>query len=78
MYAVYVLIDPRDAVVRYVGITDQTINRRLDQHLKRTDGNNEKSEWIDELMAVGMKPKIKAIEGGLTLQMVGPGRIRSI
>lgn len=68
MYAVYVLIDPRDAVVRYVGITDQTINRRLDQHLKRTDGNNEKSEWIDELMAVGMKPKIKAIEEGLTLQ----------
>src|SRR5260370_36281848 len=68
MYLVYVLIDPRDGIVRYVGITDQTINRRLDQHLKRTDGNNEKSAWITELVLAGMKPKIKAIEEGLTLQ----------
>ena len=68
MYVVYVLIDPRDDVVRYVGITDQTTNRRLNQHLKCTDGNNEKSEWINALMAVGMKPKIKTIEEGLTLQ----------
>ena len=44
IYAVYVLIDPRDGMVRYVGITDQAINRRLDQHLKLVDGNNEKSD----------------------------------
>ena len=62
MHVVYVLIDPRDGIVRYVGITDQTMNRRLDQHLKRTDGNNEKSAWINELILAGMKPKIKAIE----------------
>ena len=68
MHVVYVLIDPRDGIVRYVGITDQTMNRRLDQHLKRTDGNNEKSAWINELILAGMKPKIKAIEEGLTLQ----------
>ena len=55
-------------MVRYVGITEQAMNRRLDQHLKRTDGNNEKSEWINELILAGMKPTIKAIEEGLTLQ----------
>lgn len=68
MYTVYVLIDPRDGTVRYVGITNQTTNRRLDQHLKRTDGNNEKSGWIDELILAGLKPRIKAIEEVLTLK----------
>lgn len=55
-------------MVKYVGITNQTMNRRLSQHLKCTDGNKEKSKWINELLLAGMEPKIKAIEERLTLQ----------
>lgn len=48
-YTVYALIDPRNNAVRYVGITEHSIKKRLTEHLIGNDGNKTKIVWISEL-----------------------------
>jgi len=57
---VYVLIDPRDSKIRYVG---STINIQATMSRHSTQFNNKKKvAWIDELRSVGLKPKIEIID----------------
>jgi hypothetical protein len=47
-FTIYILIDPRDQAVRYVGIT-YDVYQRMRQH-SRCEGNNEaKNAWIQDL-----------------------------
>lgn len=48
MYAVYALIDPRDNLVRYVGMTED-VYRRFSNHVNCSGGNYAKTAWIMEL-----------------------------
>jgi hypothetical protein len=60
---VYVLLDPRTGQPRYVGCTNRTLERRLQDHLTQTTGARSTGElkdgWIKELLALGRKPIIK-------------------
>lgn len=56
---VYVLIDPRDDRVRYVGATTKTLKARLQGH--RTRAAARVKAWIDELAAEGLTPRIEPI-----------------
>lgn len=60
---IYVLIDPRTRVVRYVGKA-RDIRVRLNSHLsqKSLATPTHKNRWIKSLLALGLKPEIQAIE----------------
>lgn len=65
MVKIYVLIDPRTNLVRYVGATSQSLKRRLTGHigdLKLKKANTYKINWIRELQSLSLKPIIKLIE----------------
>ncbi len=58
MWFIYLLRDPRTALVRYVGQTTN-INRRLITHLskgRRPVRSTRVADWIAELLAEGLKP----------------------
>lgn len=57
---IYILVDPRDNAVRYVG---RTVNPhdRLKQHLGKNTGKA-KQEWLIELAAAGLSPVFKVVE----------------
>lgn len=58
--AIYVLIDPRDNTVRYVG---KTLNprARLKQHTFGR-GNAERDSWVSELRSAGFAPRMEILE----------------
>lgn len=59
---IYVLRDPRDSSIRYVG---KTINpdKRLKGHIwESSKTNTHKANWIKSLLSIGLKPTIKVIE----------------
>lgn len=58
---IYVLSDPRNEDIRYVGKTKQAIEKRLKQHL-RDRNNNRRTNWIKSLRKVGVSPTILLIE----------------
>lgn len=57
---IYTLSDPRDMIVRYVGIT-KTPDRRLRQHIA-TKQNVKKCEWVNRLLLDGITPVMTIIE----------------
>lgn len=67
MYAesaiIYILIDPLDNEIRYVGKTWQTPSRRLSDHC-RTDrpGNSHKENWIAKVLRWGYRPLIEIVQ----------------
>lgn len=63
---IYALLDPRFDDVRYVGVTSQSLESRLDMHLKNPTNRRTRS-WFDELCAMGTSPDI------VGLQSVGRG-----
>jgi hypothetical protein len=56
---VYVLVDPRDGCVRYVGATTKPLNVRLQGH--KAQAAARVKAWIDELAAEGLTPRIEPI-----------------
>lgn len=62
---IYVLIDPNLLKVRYIGITCQSLNDRLVNHIHearyREHYNYHKSRWIQKLLSEGKKPIIRQI-----------------
>lgn len=62
-FYVYILIDPRDATVRYVGKSYDP-QKRLKQHLKCgwSDYNPQKAQWIQDLKIAGLEPILKILE----------------
>lgn len=65
MPKIYVLIDPINNNIRYVGKTKQSnINKRLMGHIRMSKKQNKtkKERWISNLLKRGFKPDIKIIE----------------
>lgn len=60
LYTIYLLIDPRNGEIRYVGATYQNTATRLSAHLCEL-GSKRKRAWIKELRAEGLKPKIEKL-----------------
>lgn len=58
---IYGLVDPRTNQIRYIGKTTNRKNR-LESHIKNRNSNKEKCDWIDMLLDVGLKPKMKTLE----------------
>lgn len=69
---IYVLVDPRDLKVRYVGITNQSLKDRLGNHIHdakcHPDWNLHKSRWIMQLLNMNLKPLIRCIHMTATRQ----------
>lgn len=60
---IYVLKDPRDGVVRYVGKTENTPRKRLSRHLHDSQHcNSHKDLWVMKLLREGVTPIIESIE----------------
>lgn len=60
---VYALVDPRDNSVRYIGASTQTLQARLNGHLKSKSPRVK--AWVDELAVQGLKPRIEPITEGV-------------
>jgi hypothetical protein len=60
---IYALIDPRDERIRYIGKTQQPLNKRLSQHISSPYKNNpHKFNWLKQLKENELKPLIVLIE----------------
>lgn len=62
---IYVLKDPQDGSVRYVGKSNETrVSKRLNEHCqaKRLKVNRYKENWIKSLLLVDLKPVLEIIE----------------
>lgn len=66
-YTIYSLCDPRTQEVRYVGMSNNVI-QRFGQHLSSpNDGGNEaKGAWILELQHAELMPVLQIVESGLS------------
>jgi predicted GIY-YIG superfamily endonuclease len=61
IYVIYALIDPRDEMVRYIGISDDMPTRFM-HHLRETGARTAKGTWLAELRRYGLQPTIKILE----------------
>ena len=63
---IYALIDPRDNVIKYIGQTRFSLNKRYSEHLRNSKYNATKNHnvycWINELKKKFLLPTIKEIE----------------
>lgn len=63
---IYLLIDPENLKIRYIGITCQTLTDRLGNHIHdakyHPDVNYHKANWICSLLAKGQKPIIRQLK----------------
>lgn len=62
---IYALVDPRTGSVRYVGKTETSLRRRLSMHISHVRTGylcGPCQKWIAELMNVGLRPQIIALE----------------
>jgi hypothetical protein len=58
---IYALIDPRDDMVRYVGVT-RDVYFRLSRHVKEAPKMDRKGAWISELGQLGLSPELEILE----------------
>lgn len=58
---IYILIDPRDNRLRYVGKT-VNIQNRYDAHCTKQRGNHHRANWLNQLYFLGLKPVMQIIE----------------
>jgi hypothetical protein len=63
-FTIYVLIDPRDHEIRYVGQTSRTLPQRLAEHCRGNGGGGSviKRSWFDELERYGLAPECRAVQ----------------
>lgn len=57
---IYVLLDPRDGTVRYVGKTSLPVQERLAQHVARPP-NGRVAAWFRELAGLGLSPGVEVL-----------------
>lgn len=64
MKVIYGLVDPRTAIIRYVGYTGEGAQKRLQRHLKeaRSGTKNHRCNWLRELVSLGMTPSVLVLE----------------
>lgn len=56
MRVIYALVDPRDGLVRYVGVT-RNPSSRFSQHLRMPSSEgSQKNDWIKSLKDISMTP----------------------
>ena len=67
--SVYALVDPRDDIIRYVGVS-KTPEVRYKQHMSNSGegDNSDKAAWIKELKTNGAKPRLSILEKGIPLE----------
>ena len=63
-YTIYALRDPRDQEIRYVGITRQTIRRRMNSHLRnaRKGATWHSAQWMRQLLRENLLPLVEILE----------------
>lgn len=61
MFYIYILIDPRDNRIRYVGQTSN-IKLRYQKHCKRQQQKNHRGNWLSLLHSLDLKPIMEVIE----------------
>lgn len=62
IYKVYRLRDPRTGKVRYIGMTQQSLVKRVHQHMSQKDNCSlDKYNWLRELIWTGYNPLIETI-----------------
>lgn len=59
---IYMLIDPRDEEIRYIGWTSRTLERRLYEHVHIVSHGRLKKEWVRQLLQCGLEPRIQVIQ----------------
>jgi hypothetical protein len=64
---IYALCDPRTGAVRYIGKTEGTLEKRLQEHVSEAMGTspgsrNAKVRWVRSLLAKGLWPDITLLE----------------
>lgn len=62
---IYCLVDPRTALLRYVGITTKTLHKRLVEHCKYSRNaakQAHRDRWIRQLLDANLRPVILLIE----------------
>lgn len=62
---VYVLADPRDGEIRYVGITSRTLEQRLTEHYY-AQSNDYRGKWLSKLRNIGLKPIMRLLQTFIT------------
>lgn len=65
MVFIYILIDPRNNEIRYVGKTKNPLTARLAQHVDDViykQEQNWRTHWIAELLRLGYRPRIELIQ----------------
>lgn len=70
MYYVYGIIDPTENMIGYVGITSNTPQRRLVQHLRQDDrdARGVKRQWLEGLLENGFMPTVVTLQTLDTVQ----------
>jgi hypothetical protein len=66
-YAIYVLTDPKDGRVRYVG-RSMRAHKRLSGHVsesRKHPTKNHRTRWISSLLKVGLQPNLVFIQTGI-------------
>lgn len=64
---IYVLNDPRDGRIRYVGKANNPYKRWI-AHIATARTNDHRGHWISSLLALGLKPELEILE---EIPMVG-------
>ncbi len=67
MFTVYALVDPRNGLVRYIGITDD-VYRRFREHIACDGRNRSKDAWIDGLKHAQMMLIMQTLEAVETVE----------
>lgn len=62
MVYIYVLIDPRNNRIRYVGQTARKLSDRYSEHCEKQRQNNHRTHWLELLRALNLKPIMQVIE----------------
>lgn len=60
-YEIYALVDPRDNLIHYVGLS-LSANLRFISHLNGNGGNKQEKCWIIELQREGLTPILQILE----------------
>lgn len=60
--SVYGLCDPQTQELKYVGVTRETLHRRLSRHVNKGAKGKRVWEWIYSLVSIGVRPEIFEIE----------------
>ncbi len=58
---IYALRDPRDDAFHYIGLS-RNLRARLQAHMYADSGGEAKMEWIEDLMACGLRPELVVLE----------------